>query len=515
MKNNEVKIIVAHDVGTSSVKSAAIDNLGNIISHCTHSYPFYYPNPGWVEQNPEDYWNAIVSNTHKLTENINKNEIIGIVFTTQAMGIIPVDIKGKALRNNITWVDGRAEEQAGQMARMFGGKAIFKSILGIEITGKDVVPKLRWLKKNEPEVYNQTYKVLDVNAFLRFKATGKMLTEWSGACSYGFNLKKKEWEYIFYKAVGFDVKKLPDLIRSVDVCGNLTPHAAKELNLPENIKIYGGCDDVQSAAIGSGCYEEGQVHAYIGTSAWVGVTTAKSLKFKNGAVVLQSADPAKNLIIGITESAGNNLEWLITQFYRKELEESGRDEIYNLLDKEAEKIPPGSDYLVITPWLLGERCPVSSTTTRGTVFNLSLEHTRAHFVKAFSEGIGYNLRWIMDNYEKDFGLKISELRLIGGGSKNNQWMQCIADITGRTIFTTNHPTMAGAIGAAMCGFVGAGVFSTFQDVNKIVKPEKTFSPKLENEVIYNELYEVYKDIYKSLRGTYKMANSQRFTSHGK
>ena len=177
-------IVIAHDVGTSGVKSALVDTNGSILYQATHPYPFYTPQPGWAEQDPIDYWNAIVSNTKKLTEQIDKNQILGIVFSTQAMGVIPVDKKGNVLRRNISWVDGRAEEQARWMMSLFGGRAVFKSFLGIEITGKDVIPKLRWLKHREPEIYNNTHKVLDVNGYLRFKATGDMAAEWSGASSW-------------------------------------------------------------------------------------------------------------------------------------------------------------------------------------------------------------------------------------------------------------------------------------------------------------------------------------------
>ena len=510
MTSVKKNIVLAHDVGTSSVKSVLIDDAGKILNQSTQSYQFYTPQPGWVEQEPEDYWNAIVTNTKKLVSEKHKENILGMVFTTQAMGIIPVDKKGNVLRKNISWVDGRAEDQAKWMMGMFGGKATFKSFIGIEITGKDVIPKLRWLKQKEHDIYKATHKVLDVNGYLRFKATGKMAAEWSGACSYGFNLKKKEWEYLLFRAVGFDKTKLPKLIRSVDIAGTLTEAAAAELCLPHDTPVFGGCDDTQSAAIGSGCTEEGQAHIYIGTSAWVGVTTKKSHKFKNGAVCLQSADPEKNLIIGITESAGNNLEWLINQFYKKEAEEIGRENIYALLDEEAQKVPAGSDNLIITPWFLGERCPVSTTTTRGTVFNLGLEHTRGHFVKALSEGIGFNLRWILENYEKDFTIKPDNLRIIGGGSQNRQWMQVLADITGRTITTINQPTMAGAIGAAMCAFVGSGLFPDFKSVNRIIKEVKTYAPNADNKRIYDELFRNYKDIYISLKRTYIKANAKRF-----
>jgi xylulokinase len=217
-----------------------------------------------------------------------------------------------------------------------------------------------------------------------------------------------------------------------------------------------------------------------------------------------------NLVVGITESAGANLEWLIERFYSCERNSGKADDIYKLLDQEAAEIKAGSDHLIFTPWLLGERCPVSTTTTRGSVFNLSLEHTRGHFVRALAEGVGYNLRWIIENYEKDFGFKISSLRITGGGSQNDHWMQIFADVIQRKIETTNQPHMAGAIGAAMCVFVGSGKFKNFDNVTKIVRAKKAFIPDPVNFEIYNKLFIDYKNIFKSLKGAYISANSKRF-----
>jgi xylulokinase len=146
--------------------------------------------------------------------------------------------------------------------------------------------------------------------------------------------------------------------------GTLTSEAAKELGLPMDVKVFGGCDDTQSAAIGSGATEEGEAHIYLGTSAWAGITTRKNLKHKNGAVVLQSADPQHSLLVGITESAGANLDWMIEKFYKLEKDDPAISNIYAFINEETAGIPPGSDHLIFTPWLLGERCPVSTTTTR-------------------------------------------------------------------------------------------------------------------------------------------------------
>ncbi len=505
------KYVIAHDVGTSSIKTALINERGEIIACNTSAYGITHTQPGWVEQNPEDYWQGSVINTRKILESpvIDPEGILGIVFTTQAMGIIPVDRNGNTLKNNITWVDGRAQEQARWIMNLLGGKAIFRKIIGTEISGKDVLPKLRWLKQNEPEIYNRMDKVLDVNGYLKFRATGKMVFEWSGACSYVFDLKKKKWEYLLFRLIGFDIAKLPPLVRSTDIVGTLTPEAAMELGLPESVRVFGGCDDTQSAAIGSGSASEGEAHIYLGTSAWVGITTAKNLNHKNGAFILQSADPAMNLLVGITESAGSNLEWMIEKFYKFENNDPAVENIYDFINHETFGIPAGSDNLLFTPWLLGERCPVSTTTTRGTIFNLGPEHTRGHFVNALLEGIGFNLRWILENVKRDFGFNPIKLRAIGGGSINEKWMQGIANITGKIVETITQPTYAGTLGAASCVFVGCGYFESFNDINGVIQVKKVYVPDPLASIAYDELFKSYKNVYASLKNAYIYANTEQ------
>lgn len=506
------KFVISHDVGTSSVKTALVSNTGKVVAYHITQYSFQYPKPGWVEQNPEDYWNGVVENTRAIISKdvVDTTQIVGMIFSTQAMGIIPVDKEGLVLYPNITWVDGRAEEQAQWLMQKLGGKKIFKRLIGCEITGKDVIPKLRWLRQNKPEIYNNADCILDVNGYLKYRATGKKVFEWSGACSYGFSLKKKDWERVVFRAAGIDLNKLPLLVRSTDMVGQLTPEAARELNLPEDIKVFGGCDDTQSAAMGSGANGEGMAHIYLGTSAWAGFSTSRNLKHKNGAFCLQSADPHMNLLVGITESAGSNFDWLIENFYKLEKKDPEIENIYKFIDSETEGIPDGSDHLIFTPWLLGERCPVSTTTTRGTIFNLGLEHNRGHMVKAMLEGIGYNLKWILDNYEKDFGLKVETLRAIGGGSVNEKWMQGIANITGKKIETITEPRMAGAIGAAICAFVGSGVFNNFAEVKNLIHVNREFNPQPEKQAIFRTLFNTYKAIYFDLKKTYRSVNLTRF-----
>jgi xylulokinase len=506
------KYVIAHDVGTSSIKTSLVSGEGEMKANASTAYLLYHPRPGWVEQDPGDYWKGAVENTRKILAeyNVDRKDILGIVFSTQAMGIIPVDRNGNQLRRNITWVDGRAEEQARWIMNLMGGKGIFTKIIGTEITGKDVVAKLKWLKMYEPEVYRNTFKVLDVNGYLKFRATGRMVAEWSGACSYVFDLKKKDWDRMIFKLIGFDLDKLPELVRSVDAIGCLTPEAAAEMDLTTDIKVFGGCDDTQSAAIGSGSVDDGDAHIYLGTSAWAGVTIRKNSKHRNGAVVLQSGDPSLNLLVGVTESAGSNLEWIIEKFYKYEKNDPAVTNIYDFINKETEGINDGSDHLIFTPWMLGERCPVSTTTTRGTIFNLGPEHTRGHIVNALLEGIGFNLKWILGNMNHDFGLNPGRIRAIGGGSVNERWMQGIANITGKKIETINHPTHAGALGAAACVFVGSGFFANFGEIKSLVKVSKTFTPDTSSSDLLEEQFRTYRRIYHELKGLYKKTNSNRF-----
>ena len=503
--------IISHDMGTSSDKAVLIDFNGKIIAAKAEPYPTYYPAPAFVEQKPDEYW-AGVCNASKgvmAMAGIQPEEVKGVVFSTQAMGIIPVNKDGKVLYNNITWVDGRAEKQAQAIMRKFGGKKIFSLFSGTPIMGKDVIAKIRWLKEERPDVYNETKYFLDVNGYLKYKCTGVMVAELSGASSYGLDLKKKTWMSVL-SLTGLDMSKLPPLVKSTDKVGDgLTEEAAKAMGLAPGTPVFGGCDDTQAATIGSGMNADGDVHIYLGTSGWVCASSKSQTKFKHGAAAIQSADPEMNLICGVTEAAGSNIQWLIEQFFRTEQKELG-DGIYKYMDDVIKETPAGSDHLICTPWMLGERCPVSSTTTRSTLYNIGPTHTREHLMKAVYEGIGYNLRWILENYEKDYGFHCRQFRIIGGGALDDAWMQIISDITQREFAVVENPRNAGAVGAAIVALIGLGELSSFAEAKRFVVEKKTYRPNESNKAIYDEMFATYRRLYKALKKTYKVTNSKRF-----
>ena len=504
------RYILAHDIGTSSDKAVLVTFDGKAAATCTAPYPTYYPNPGWVEQDPEDYWKAVCETSKSILEKtgVDPSAVKAVVFSTQAQGVIPVDVAGNALYNNITWVDGRAEAQAQHLMKKVGGKKIFTMVAGTPIMGKDCIAKIAWIKEERPEIYKKTHLILDVNGYLKFRCTGRMVTELSGASSYGLDLKKKTWLSAL-PLVGIDLKKLPPLVASTDLVGGLTPEAAADTGLPEGTPVFGGCDDVQAAVVGSGMCHDGDIHIYLGTSAWVAAVSRTKDKFMHGAAAIQSADKEMNLIAGITESAGANIQWVCDQFFKEEKKALG-DGVYKFMDDCIADIPAGSDHLVCTPWMLGERCPVSSTTTRATLFNMTMVHTREHLMRAVYEGIGYNLRWILENYQKDYGFSCDDFRIIGGGALDKGWMQILSDITGKRFSIVKDPRNAGAIGAAMVALIGLGEIPGFEATKDFVETTESYEPNPENREIYEKLFKDYKRVYRSLEAAYKQANGERF-----
>jgi len=243
---------------------------------------------------------------------------------------------------------------------------------------------------------------------------------------------------------------------------------------------------------------------------WLRVVTRKTPTSRHGIVCIQSADPDKALLFAEMETAGACLKWIADQFYRHEQADPTIPNVYALMDRDVESIPPGSEFLVFTPWMYGERAPVADTWVRSTFFNLSADHTREHLLRAVYEGVAYNLRWIIEIVEQTFGFPLPTLRVIGGGARGRPWMQIIADVTGRSVETVAQPQEAGAVGAALTAAIGLGLYPDFEALKQVVRVEHTFEPQSDNWEVYDHLYRAYKRLYRCLRDLYREVNEVRF-----
>jgi xylulokinase len=505
--------IIAHDVGTSGNKAVLVDTEGNIHANAFQSYPVHYPRPDWAEQEPEDWWDAVTATTRQVMEQsgVAPQDVLAMAYTTQMLAIVPMGADGQPMRSAIIWLDGRAAEQAERVMRKFLHPRLFAAVAGTELTGKDGIPKLLWLKENEPEVYHGMICFLDVNGYLTYRATGEMVFELSCASAFGLDLKKKDWLRGIISYMGLDMDKFPSLVRSTDNVGGLTAEAARACGLLEGTPIFGGSGDSPGAAVGSGAVSEGEGHIYLGTSGWVGVVTGRTPTGRHGVVSIQSADPGKAFLFSEMETAGACLKWIADEFYRHEQADPDIPNVYALMDEMVETVPPGSGFLVATPWMYGERSPVADTWVRSTFFNLSADHNREHLLRATYEGIAYNLRWMIEIVERHFGFPLPRLRVIGGGARGAPWMQIMADVTGRRVETVANPQEAGAVGAALTAAIGLGLYPDFEALKQVVRVEREFEPRASNAEIYDVLFRTYRRLYRSLRHLYREVNQVRFS----
>ena len=506
--------IVAHDVGTSGSKAVLVDTDGRVWGKAFAPYRVYYPRPEWAEQQPEDWWSAVSSTTRQLLERtaVKPGEIACVVYSTQMLGIIPMDSAGEPLRPAIIWLDNRACDQACRVMRKFAGPRIFATVAGATLCGKDGIPKLMWLREEEPDTYGKMASFLDVDGYLIHRSTGEMVIDWSGASVFvGLDFKKRPWLHdIFLRYIGIDEGKFPRLVRSIDRVGALTKEAAAQCGLLEGTPVIAGAGDAPCAAVGSGAVGEGDGHVYLGTSGWVGVVTSRMPTGTCGVAAVHSADPDKAFLFAETETAGACLQWIADQFYRAEQRDPHVSNVFALMDEKVREVPPGSDYLIFTPWLYGERAPVDDCYVRSTFLNLSASHTREHLLRAVYEGVAYNIRWIVEIVEDKFDFPLPVLRVIGGGARSEPWMHILADVTHKRVETVADPQEAGAVGAALVAAVGLGIYPDFESLKKVVKVDRTVEPDEANAGTYDFLFQSYKEVYGNLKGLYCRLNQRRF-----
>jgi xylulokinase len=511
MAEKSDKYIISHDVGTGGSKAVLTDLSGEILASSFEAYETSYPQSNWAEQDPNDWWHAITTSTQRaLRESkIKSNQVVGIGFAGQMLGVLPMDSSGNTLRQAIIWLDSRADEQAARLVRRLGGSRVIMKVAGAVPSGKDVICKLQWIREKEPQVWKDTHKFLDVTGYLVYRATGNMIIDHTAAGVTGIlNTKTREWSGLLARFLGIDLEKFPAIKSSIEIAGLLTKEAAGEMGLEPDTPVIGGMGDIPSAATGSGALENGDAHIYLGTSGWLCISVAQSKNLgKNGIYCGTSADPEMLIMIGETETAGACLKWFAENLARPDEWEKATDEmaIFAVLDEVVEKVEAGSKRLLFTPWMFGERAPVTDTTLHASFVNLGLEHGRDHMLRAIYEGVAYNFRWLLDAVGKA-GYGCETLRAIGGGAKSDIWMQIISDVTGRRVEAVENSQEAGAVGCALAVAVALKEYDSYRELKKVIKLRKTFQPDPDCCTEYNELYSVYRSLHGNLTGICRRLN---------
>ncbi len=522
------KYILSHDMGTSADKAILISVYGDIIDEAKQEYPMYHPHPGYAEQEPDDWWQAVCKTTHSVLKKtrIKPRDIVGITFSSQTQGLVPVSEEGIPLRRAMTWLDGRSadilRQQLWTPPRIMGYN-IFHILRFLRITGgspghtgKDQIGKILWLREHEPDVFTNTYKYLDVKDYIIYRLTGNFVTSADTAYIWWLmdtRKKRNQWHPKLCGLAGIMTDQLCDIRESADIVGELTPEAAENMGLVPNTPVINGAGDLSSAALGSGAIGEGELHISLGTSGWVaGHYTKRKVDIPHYTGCIGSAYPQKYYLgMAHQETAGICLEWLKNKvlYHKDQLKkEYHASEIYEILDELAEKAGPGAEGLMFTPWMYGERCPIDDDHVRAGLFNIGLNHSREHLVRAVFEGIAFNTRWAMETLENLYE-RVVQLNIIGGGAKSDIWCQIIADITNRVINRVADPQQAGARGIALLASMTLGYIDSYDNIKKYIKIDRSFRPDPNHRKLYDDLFKEYKNLYKQNRTWYARMNRSK------
>ncbi len=524
------KYILAIDHGTSGFKVALFSISGEVIDDDFESTPiFYFPNGG-AEQDPDDWWNALIVACSRICKrNIDKaKHIKAIAVSSTFSSTVAVDETGKHLMNSLVWLDYRG---APYIKKLMGGfpefdgynipnvlKWTHKTGGGPQLSGKDDIAHVLVIKNNFSEIYKKTFKFLGSKDFLNMRLTGICKASYDSIQLFWLtnirNLNNIHYEDSLIKKSGIDKSKLPELCYSTDILGDLLPEVAKAIGLPNNVKVITGSPDHQSAQIGSGAVRDFEGHLYIGTSSWIEcMVPFKKTDVLHSIASMPTAIKGKYQCINEQDLAGGCLSSLVNNilFYPNEINPGiPPDDIYARLDKIAEKVPAGSNRLIFTPWLNGERTPIDSKTLRGCLYNMTVTTNQNDIIRALYEGVAYNTKWSLKYVEKFIGKEMSTLNMIGGGAKSDIWCQIFADVLNRNIRRVKDPIMANARGAAFIASVGMGYIS-FDDIPDLIQYDKTFYPNQANRMLYDELFGVFLDIFKKNHSIFRRLNAPYFS----
>jgi xylulokinase len=378
--------------------------------------------------------------------------------------------------------------------------------------GKDSIAHILWLKHERPDIYHAAYKFLEPKDYLNQKLTGKFAAGFDSIILHWVTDNRRiaeiDYDAQLLKLAGVAREKLPDLKPATAILGTLAPHIAREFGLRDDVRVVMGTPDVQSAAIGSGAVRDFESHLYVGTSAWLCCHVPfKKTDLSHNMASLPSALPNRYLLTNEQESAGACLAFLRDNlfFAQDELNTPLPEHAYRAFDALAARVPAGSDNLIFTPWLYGERTPIEDHRVRGGFFNLSLQTTRAHMLRAVMEGVAYNARWLLDAVEQFCGRPMHALNFIGGGANSEVWSQIFADVLNRPIRQVQDPVQANVRGVALLAAVALGVMRA-DEIPAHVAIAQTFAPKTENRKLYDELFGEFKNIYRANQKIYARLN---------
>jgi len=496
------------DIGTSGTKTLAIDPKGKILASDTQEYPCYAPKPLWSEQDPEDWWNAVVKsvkNTVKKAK-LKPADVKGIGLSGQMHGSVFLDKNDKVIRKAILWNDQRTFAECAEIENAVGGRGkLIQLVANPALTGF-TAPKILWLRNKEPKNFEKLRKVLLPKDEIRRRLTGEYATEVSDASGMLLlDIAKRNWSKELLGALKLDPSLLGKVYESEDVTGTLTAEAAKLLGLTTDCVVVGGAGDCAAGAIGNGIVNEGILSTSIGTSGVMFVYSDEVKIDPLGRVhTFCHAVRGKWHLMGVNLSSGGSLQWFRNALCAELMAVAKKQkvDVYDLLTEEAAATPAGSEGLYFLPYLSGERTPHADPFARGCFVGLTLAHTRGHLVRSVLEGVTFSMRDSLEIF-RGLGIPVNQIRASGGGSKSPFWRQIQADVFGQRVVTINSEEGA-AFGVALLAAVGGGAFKDIHEACKsAIKVVKETKPNGKAQKTYDAAMPVYQQLYCSLKQDFR------------
>jgi len=489
--------IIAYDLGTGGNKSSLYDMDGKCCAESFIPYTTHYPKPGWHEQNPQDWWNAVVCSTRILISEsgAHGSDIAGIGISGHSLGVVPVDAKGQLLRDRTPiWSDSRAVDQA---RRFFDSTDEEKWYL---TTGNGFpahlysVFKLMWYRDHEPNLFTAIDKFLGTKDYINFKLTGELVTDYSYASGCGL-YDLNAWNYCpdLVDASGIPSRFFPEIVPSTQIIGTLTPEAAEALGLPPSVQVAAGGVDNSCMALGARNIEEGRVYNSLGSSSWIAACSAKPLlDAKVRPFVFAHVMPGFFTSATSIFAAGASFNWVrdhICQDLVADAQKADTD-VFETMIKSAAQSPAGANKLLFNPSLSGGTSQDDSPNIRGAFMGLDLAHTRSDLIRSSMEGIAMGLRVALDELRRLTSIG-DEMVMVGGGSRSAFWRQIFSDVYDMKVVKTNIDQQAAALGAAATIAVGLDWWKDFSIIDAIHEVESEILPDSKNNAIYERLLPVF------------------------
>ena len=502
--------VIGCDVGSQGTNCALYSAEGTLVASSYKPYDLSFPFPGAAEQDPDLWPEAVVTGVRDLLTHVPEgpSAVRGLSFGSQLDGMVVCGADGRALRPAMIWMDRRAEEQAAAVAEVMPPEDFYARV-GANLDSSHAVFKALWVRDNEPGVYADAKHLMPPGSFVLWKTTGVLAVDYSNASSLALlDPRTRAWSEDVLDACGIDVAMLPELGAGTQPVGTIASGFASATGLDPSTVVAIGCGDEMAATLGAGVFSPGEVCDVVGTAEPVCAASAEPREDPSMLVECHPhADPSTWLLENPGFVSGGSLRWWRDQFapIERGAEAEGLGDAYDLLSREAARVPAGSDGVVFLPCLQGAMAPEWNGAARGVFYGLTLAHTRAHMTRAILEGSAYALRDILEAM-KAAGLDVRRLTIVGGGAKGELWRQIKADVTGLPVRVPESVETT-ATGAAILAAVASGGHRTIDDAVRafVAYRPNEHQPDPGRQQAYDETYTLYREVYHALKPVFSTA----------